>query len=85
MLDRRDLYASRLLFYCGRGFCFHYRMRAEKGSFPVTEKRPVAEDHFGTTVIDNYRWLDNLDDPAVRKWNEAQNGYTRAYSTNPFP
>jgi prolyl oligopeptidase len=47
--------------------------------FPVTEKKLVSEDHFGTKVIDPYRWLDNLDDPAVRRWNDAQNAYTRAY------
>jgi prolyl oligopeptidase len=47
--------------------------------FPATEKRPVVEEHFGTRTTDNYRWLDNLEDPEVRKWNEAQNAYTRAY------
>jgi len=47
--------------------------------FPATEKKPVTEEHFGTKVVDNYRWLDNLDDPAVRQWNDAQNAYSRAW------
>ncbi|MGA2260491.1 MAG: hypothetical protein ABSH28_03540 [Acidobacteriota bacterium] len=48
-------------------------------TFPATGKKPVVEEHFGTKTVDNYRWLDNLDDPAVRKWNDAQNAHTRGY------
>jgi prolyl oligopeptidase len=47
-------------------------------SFPPTEKKPVTEEYYGTQIVDNYRWLDNLEDPAVRKWNDAQNAYSRA-------
>jgi prolyl oligopeptidase len=45
--------------------------------FPSTEKRPVTDEYFGTKVVDDYRWLDDLENPAVRKWNDAQNAYTR--------
>ncbi|MBZ5495775.1 MAG: prolyl oligopeptidase family serine peptidase [Acidobacteriia bacterium] len=48
-------------------------------SFPPTERKPVTEEYFGIKVVDNYRWLDNLDDPSVRAWNDAQNLYSRAY------
>jgi prolyl oligopeptidase len=47
--------------------------------FPATEKKPVIEKCFATEIVDNYRWLDNLDDPAVRQWNNAQNAYSRAW------
>ena len=47
--------------------------------FPVTDKKPVVEEFFGTKIVDDYRWLDNLDDPAVRQWNNAQNAYSRAW------
>jgi prolyl oligopeptidase len=46
--------------------------------FPPTEKHPVTDEYFGTKVTDNYRWLDDLKDPAVRKWNDAQNAYSRS-------
>ncbi len=45
---------------------------------PPTEKRPVTDEYYGMTVVDNYRWLDNLSDPAVRKWNDEQNAYARS-------
>ncbi|MGA9119560.1 MAG: prolyl oligopeptidase family serine peptidase [Bacteroidota bacterium] len=47
--------------------------------FPPTPKIPVTETYGGITVIDNYRWLDDLNDPAVRKWNDEQNAYSRKY------
>ena len=46
--------------------------------FPPTEKRPLTDDYFGEKVVDNYRWLDDLEKPEVRKWNDEQNAYTRS-------
>jgi len=46
--------------------------------FPSTEKRPVTDEYFSTKVVDDYRWLNDLDNPAVRKWNDAQNAHTRS-------
>lgn len=45
--------------------------------FPPTEKHPVADEYHGTKVVDDYRWLDDLSRPEVRKWNDTQNAYTR--------
>ncbi len=45
---------------------------------PPTAKRPVTDGYYGTKVVDDYRWLDNLKDTEVRKWNDAQNAYTRS-------
>ncbi|HEV8607489.1 MAG TPA: prolyl oligopeptidase family serine peptidase [Tepidisphaeraceae bacterium] len=42
-------------------------------------KRPVTHVYHGTSVVDDYEWLENFDDPAVRKWNDEQNAATRAY------
>ncbi len=46
---------------------------------PSTERKPVTDEYHGVTVVDNYLWLDDLNDPAVRKWNDAQNAYSRSY------
>ena len=54
-------------------------------SFPETERKPVADHYFGTLVVDDYRWLDNVSNPAVRKWIDAQNAISRAYlDTTPW-
>jgi len=38
---------------------------------------PVTDTYQGVEVIDNYRWLENGNDPEVRRWSEAQNKYAR--------
>ena len=39
---------------------------------------PVTDVHFGTEVVDNYRYMENLKDPEVQKWMKAQAEHTRA-------
>ncbi|HLV89153.1 MAG TPA: prolyl oligopeptidase family serine peptidase [Candidatus Sulfotelmatobacter sp.] len=46
---------------------------------PDTPKRPVVDEYQGTSVRDDYRWLENWDDPAVKQWSAAQNARTRQY------
>ena len=45
---------------------------------PVAPIRPVTDDYFGTKVVDNYRYFENLQDPEVEQWMKAQADYTRA-------
>jgi len=45
---------------------------------PPTPIRPVETILHGTTVRESYRWLENLEDPEVRGWVEAQNQHTRS-------
>jgi prolyl oligopeptidase len=51
---------------------------AEVPPLPVTPKKPATDEYHGIKVIDDYRWLENAADPAVRRWTEAQNRHTRA-------
>src|SRR5258708_6491554 len=46
---------------------------------PATPKNPVVDEYQGIKVTEDYRWLENWDDPAVRAWSDAQNQRTRAY------
>src|SRR4051794_33669371 len=46
--------------------------------FPTTTKRPVIDEYHGVQVTDNYRWLEDFEDPEVQRWNAAQNQYSRA-------
>jgi prolyl oligopeptidase len=45
---------------------------------PTTPKVPVTDEYHGTKVVDDYRWLENWDDPKVQAWSEAQNAHARA-------
>ena len=46
---------------------------------PAAEKRPVTDSYHGIKVVDDYRWLENWDDPAVKQWSAAENTRTREY------
>jgi prolyl oligopeptidase len=46
---------------------------------PDTPKRPVADEYHGVAVTDDYRWLENRDDPGVKQWSAAENARTRDY------
>ncbi len=45
---------------------------------PVAPMRPVTDDYFGTKVVDDYRYIENLNDPEVQSWFKSQDAYARA-------
>ncbi|HWD93129.1 MAG TPA: prolyl oligopeptidase family serine peptidase [Verrucomicrobiae bacterium] len=46
---------------------------------PMTPKHPVTNTYFSTSVVDDYQWLENFDDPAVKSWSAAENRAARGY------
>jgi len=44
-----------------------------------TAKKPVTDVYHGTEVVDDYRWLENDSDAAVRAWSDAQNAQARMF------
>ena len=46
---------------------------------PATAKHPVTDEYQGVKVTDDYRWLENWDDPEVKQWSAAQNARSREY------
>jgi prolyl oligopeptidase len=48
-------------------------------SLHLTLRHPVTNTYFGTSVVDDYIWLENFDDPAVKAWNAEENNVSRAY------
>ncbi len=48
-----------------------------KSGPPETLRSPVADTYHGVEVTDDYRWLEDWDDPRVREWSDAQNAYAR--------
>jgi prolyl oligopeptidase len=51
----------------------------QASDFPATPKKPVTDVYHGAKVTDDYRWLEDFSDPAVRAWASAENLHTRAY------
>jgi prolyl oligopeptidase len=45
--------------------------------YPFTARIEVNDNYFGTKVADPYRWLEDLDSPAVHQWVLAQNGLSQ--------
>ena len=45
---------------------------------PPAPVHPVVDDYFGTKVVDNYRYMEDLKNPEVQKWMKTQADYTRA-------
>src|SRR4051812_50183742 len=52
---------------------------AAKSAPPLTAKKPVTNVYHGVKVVDDYQWLENFDDPEVKKWNDEQSAAARAY------
>lgn len=52
---------------------------AELKAPSAAEKKPVTGEYHGVKVTDDYQWLENDDDPAMKAWSEAENKRTRAY------
>ena len=44
---------------------------------PVAERRPVTSTHHGRTRVDDYEWLRDRKDPAVKAYLTAENDHTR--------
>lgn len=49
---------------------------------PPTQAIPVTDTLHGVLLTDDYRWLENKDDPKVIEWMKAQHDYGTAYLRN---
>ncbi|MFZ1684193.1 MAG: prolyl oligopeptidase family serine peptidase [Candidatus Zixiibacteriota bacterium] len=52
------------------------RSQTGKPAYPATPKHPVTSEYFGTKVTEDYRWLENQNDPEVMAWVAEQNELT---------
>ncbi len=46
-------------------------------SYPPAARQPVTETFHGTSVVDDYRWMENDASPAVKAWVREENALTR--------
>jgi prolyl oligopeptidase len=61
------------------GACEPERSVVRTSPAPASPKRPVTDDYYGTKVTDDYRWLEDFNDLAVKEWIEEQNQCSRTY------
>jgi len=47
--------------------------------YPVSPKRPVTDTYFHRVAIDNYRWLEDMNNKEVQDWFKAQHDYTNSW------
>src|SRR5258708_33641349 len=52
---------------------------AQSIQYPAAAKKAVTDTYHGTQVAEDYRWLEDGKDPAVRQWSLKQLEVTRAY------
>lgn len=48
-------------------------------AYPDCSKETVKDTFYGVEVSEDYRWLEDLNDPQVREWTDSQNRYTHDY------
>jgi prolyl oligopeptidase len=48
-------------------------------NYPAAPKHPATDTYHGVTVNDDYQWLENADDPAVKAWVAQENKLTREH------
>jgi prolyl oligopeptidase len=68
----------RLLFFLIALFTISTLSSAADLTPPSTDKIPVTDTYHNAVVADDYRWLENFDDLAVKDWNAEQNAFTRS-------
>src|SRR5262245_25166350 len=44
---------------------------------PASKKLPASDAYHGTTVTEDYRWLEDSN-PEVKAWSDAENAYARS-------
>ena len=47
--------------------------------YPKTKKNPIIDNYYETSVVDNYRWLEDDKSKETNEWIKSQNEYTFDY------
>ncbi|HUJ00755.1 MAG TPA: prolyl oligopeptidase family serine peptidase [Usitatibacter sp.] len=53
-----------------------HEARADALHYPPTPKKPVTDTYHGIQVVDDYRWLEDGNDPAVKAWSAEETALT---------
>jgi prolyl oligopeptidase len=50
--------------------------KKQESNPPATRKQPVTDTYFGKAVVDDYRWIEDMNSHEVKDWFKAQGDYT---------
>lgn len=73
------------MYFCPIRFLFfvftlcHLCNVAQNNTIPTTIKQPVSENYFGTKVVDNYHWLESINDTSTQNWIKKQTIFTDSF------
>lgn len=56
-----------------------FELSAQQVSYPIAESIPVTDNYWGVEVLDEYRWLEDLNNDKVKSWVEEQNNLANKY------
>lgn len=76
---RTYLTLNRLLNGCLTGLLSCSTTLAQTFSYPPNPKQPVVDTIFGKVVVDNYRWMEDINSPQMKGWLAAQADYTNSW------
>lgn len=60
-------------------FGFIFNAYAQRLSYPEARKERHADEYFGTTVPDPYRWMEDFNSDEVKEWVKKENQVTFSY------
>lgn len=68
------------MLFCSSAFCRSAPVKKIQKLFRLRLelKKSRTDEYYGIKAVNNCRWLDALNDPVVRKWNDEQNLDTRS-------
>lgn len=61
-----------------------FSVEAKNFIYPQTPREPVSFTRFGIPYIDNFKWMENRDDPRLGKWIAEQNNHTHNQLKGPL-
>jgi len=68
-----------ILFTCVLVIIIIHQTIPEKIKYPETQKHPVKDKYFDTTIVDPYRWLEDDYSKNTKSWVQKQNSLTNRY------
>lgn len=51
----------------------------KKPDYPASTKQTQTDAYGSVKVADDYRWLEDWNDPVVKSWSESENGFARKW------
>lgn len=75
-MSAKITFKSRLPIFALFFLLAYHNLSAQTFSYPPTPKEPVADTLWGKVVVDDYRWLEDINSHKVKQWLKKQADFT---------